>query len=282
MRLIDLGDHSEELHTESDLVGAVFDGTHDCVADGIAFTRLYEAKMTNCYDHRFGTFLGVSADQQSEGKPRDSLDLEHASSEYAVKPRYWISSSFFQSVIIKYGDQKRWLLAYRDIVNTERACLPCAIPLGAATRSLPVVGVAPDTPKWLLLANLGSFAFDYSIRQKVAGKHLTFTILKQAPIIHINTIAHHSMPPLGDLFDFIRMRVLELSYSAWDLEPFGLDCGWSGPPFRWDEERRFLLRCELDAAYFHLYFSADSDGQWRPRGSLRARFATRLLRNLLS
>ena len=74
------------------------------------------------------------------------------------------------------------------------------------------------------------------------------------------------MPPLGDLFDFIRMRVLELSYSAWDLEPFGLDCGWSGPPFRWDEERRFLLRCELDAAYFHLYFSADSDGQWRPAG----------------
>jgi len=24
-------------------------------------------------------------------------------------------------------------------------------------------------------------------------------------------------------------------------------------PFRWDEERRFLLRCELDAAHFHLY-----------------------------
>ena len=29
--------------------------------------------------------------------------------------------------------------------------------------------------------------------------------------------------------------------------------GYDGPPFRWDEERRFLLRCELDAAYFHLY-----------------------------
>lgn len=25
------------------------------------------------------------------------------------------------------------------------------------------------------------------------------------------------------------------------------------PPYRWDEERRFLLRCELDAAFFHLY-----------------------------
>jgi len=24
-------------------------------------------------------------------------------------------------------------------------------------------------------------------------------------------------------------------------------------PLRWDEERRFLLRCELDAAFFQLY-----------------------------
>ncbi|HEY4037165.1 MAG TPA: hypothetical protein VGL94_24680 [Ktedonobacteraceae bacterium] len=30
-------------------------------------------------------------------------------------------------------------------------------------------------------------------------------------------------------------------------------------PFRWDEERRFLLRCELDAAYFHLYGIACDD-----------------------
>src|SRR5712691_9610484 len=26
-----------------------------------------------------------------------------------------------------------------------------------------------------------------------------------------------------------------------------------GPPFRWDEERRMLMRAELDAAYFLLY-----------------------------
>lgn len=47
--------------------------------------------------------------------------------------------------------------------------------------------------------------------------------------------------------------MLELTYTAWDLEAFAQDCGWSGPPFRWDEERRFQLRCELDAAFFHLY-----------------------------
>ena len=31
------------------------------------------------------------------------------------------------------------------------------------------------------------------------------------------------------------------------------DLGDNGPPFRWDEERRTLIRAELDAAYFHLY-----------------------------
>jgi len=48
-------------------------------------------------------------------------------------------------------------------------------------------------------------------------------------------------------------RVLELTYTAWDMQPFAKDCGYDGPPFAWDEERRFRLRCELDAAYFHLY-----------------------------
>ena len=48
-------------------------------------------------------------------------------------------------------------------------------------------------------------------------------------------------------------RVLELTYTAWDLEAFARDVGYDGPPFRWDLERRFLLRCELDAAFFQLY-----------------------------
>lgn len=36
------------------------------------------------------------------------------------------------------------------------------------------------------------------------------------------------------------------------------------PPFRWDEDRRFLLRAELDAAFFHLYLPSDSNGDWVP------------------
>ena len=66
-----------------------------------------------------------------------------------------------------------------------------------------------------------------------------------------------TLPCLWDdtysVLNFVYERALELSYTAWDLEPFARDLGYDGPPFRWDPERRFLLRCELDAAFFHLY-----------------------------
>lgn len=48
-------------------------------------------------------------------------------------------------------------------------------------------------------------------------------------------------------------RVLQLASIAWDPEPFAREVGFEGPTFRWDAERRFLLRCELDAAFFHLF-----------------------------
>jgi hypothetical protein len=57
-------------------------------------------------------------------------------------------------------------------------------------------------------------------------------------------------------------RVLEPTYTSWDLQPFAEDCGYSGPPFRWDPERRFLLRCELDAAFFDLYGSSRDDAAY--------------------
>ena len=52
--------------------------------------------------------------------------------------------------------------------------------------------------------------------------------------------------------------------TRWDLQSYAHDGGWTGPPFRWDEARRFLLRCELDAAFFHLYLPAEQSGDWRP------------------
>jgi hypothetical protein len=53
--------------------------------------------------------------------------------------------------------------------------------------------------------------------------------------------------------DFLLPRALELTYTSIQLSDFARDCGYNCPQFFWNEERRFLIRCELDASYFHLY-----------------------------
>ena len=47
--------------------------------------------------------------------------------------------------------------------------------------------------------------------------------------------------------------MLELTYTAWDLQPFARDLGHDGPPFGWDPERRARLRADLDGVFAHLY-----------------------------
>jgi hypothetical protein len=105
-----------------------------------------------------------------------------------------------------------------------------------------------------LLGNLDSLALDYCARQKVGGTSLKYFTMKQLPIlppsIYIQT-CQRLYPQT--LCEWLLPLVLELTYTAYDLQGFAQNCGYTGEPFRWDEARRFLLRCELDAAYFHLY-----------------------------
>ena len=70
-----------------------------------------------------------------------------------------------------------------------------------------------------LLANFCSFAFDYASRQKLGGINFTFYNLKQLPV-------HPSERYTPDLLAYIVPRVLELTYTAWDLAAFADDV-WS-------------------------------------------------------
>ena len=111
-----------------------------------------------------------------------------------------------------------------------------------------------------LYANLCSFSLDYAARQKVGGTHLKYHTFKQLPVLSPATYAECAGWERGTVLrDWVLPRVLELTYTAWDLESFATDVGCDGPPFRWDAARRFLLRAELDAAFFHLYGIARDD-----------------------
>ena len=160
----------------------------------------------------------------------------------------------------------RWLMGWRDIARStdERTVLGGVFPFSAVGNNLPVW--ATDSEYAVLLpALLSSPACDFAARFKVGGTHLNFFIAEQIPVLPPE-VFDRSVPwsTRESVREWLLPRILELIFTAWDLEPFAADCGWEGPPFRWDDDRRSLLRCELDAAFFHLYLPAEDDGNWRP------------------
>jgi hypothetical protein len=100
------------------------------------------------------------------------------------------------------------------------------------------------------LAEKNSLVFDYVARQKIAGTHVNIFKLKQLPSLEPERYEKECEWNHERLSEWVAARALELTYPAWDLQAFAQDWGWPHAPFRWDEERRFLIRCELDAAFF--------------------------------
>ena len=67
----------------------------------------------------------------------------------------------------------------------------------------------------------------------------------------------------GSLIDFIRKRCLELIYTSYAMQNFAHDLDYAGLPFICDEERRFKIKAELDALFFHKYLPSMQDGSWK-------------------
>lgn len=234
------------------------------VRDQEHFLPLYEAKMIHQFNHRFGDYLDQPRGSKSTQLP-EILPERLANPHYRILPRYWIAE---QEVDKRLADRwnRRWLLGWRDIARStdERTVIASVIPRVAVSGKYPLIFPISPENIVLLVAALNSLSFDYCTRQKLGGTSLACFIMKQLPIFSPQSFDKPCpWSSTENIADFIRSRVLELTYTAYDLEPFARDLGYEGPPFLYDPERRFRLRCELDALFFHLYLPADSDGGWR-------------------
>ncbi len=220
------------------------------------YLPLYEAKMIHQYDHRFGTYEGQTQAQANKGFLPQINESQHASPALFPLPKYWVAEPKVEASLERRWE-RGWLMGWRNITNAvvHRTVIACILPRVAVGHSVPLMlPVASAAATACLLAALSSFALDYCARQKLGGVNLTYGYLKQFPVLPpTNYDAPCPWASGQTLKDWILPRVLELVYTANDLEPFARDCGYSGPAFVWDEERRFHLRCELDAAFFHLY-----------------------------
>ena len=90
---------------------------------------------------------------------------------------------------------------------------------------------------------------------------MNFFIIKQLPVLPPEIYLEEGPQGLTWV-ELVVPRVLELTYTAWDLQPFAEDLGYDGPPFAWDEERRHRLKSELDAIYAHMYQLDRADLEW--------------------
>ncbi|MBK9968584.1 MAG: hypothetical protein IPP07_28450 [Holophagales bacterium] len=230
--------------------------------DAGTFIPLIESKMVHYYDHRFGTYAGQTEAQENQGKLPELDDSAHADPLAVVLPYYWVSEAEVEAAISerwKYG----WFLGWRDICRStdQRTLIASLIPKAAVGHPFPLAMPSVDirlVPA--LYANLCSYGLDYAARQKVGGTHVNYNVFKQLPVLAPSGYAAPTpWCPASPLVSWLLPRVLELTYTAWDLEAFARDVGWNGPPFRWKPARRFLLRAELDAAFFHLYGISHDD-----------------------
>ena len=212
---------------------------------------LYEAKMAHHFNHRFGDYALKAAGNDGNALPDPSIE-QLQDPAYVVQPRYWVSDA--DVVRALRDDRRRWLVGFRDICRAtdERTLIASVIPLSAVGNKLPLLNPAHRLG-WLFGAVASSFACDFAARQKIGGTTMNFFIAKQLAVPAPDQLLAEVAWAGGPISEWMRPRVAELSYTAWDLLGLAADVGYEGAPFRWEPERREVLRAELDAALLHLY-----------------------------
>jgi hypothetical protein len=240
---------------------------------------LYEAKMTNIFDHRHGSVIGSEVLSELSGIPARGTTLpEHQDPFFSALPRYWVHWGGVEERLRPANWDRGFLPCFRDVARATdiRTAVHSILPRTGVGHKAPLILPAKASSVQIagLLANLNSFVLDFVVRQKIGGASLSYFIVKQLavlpPAVHDGSARWNRTETLSA---WLQPRVLELVYTAWDLEAFARDVGWDGPPFRWDPDRRFLIRCELDAAFFHLYLGTAEEWRGQPE-SLTSTFPT--------
>lgn len=222
------------------------------------YLPLYEAKMMHQFDHRFATYT-------ENGDTRDVTQEEKTNPTFEPLPRYWVQAEEVRDRLVKTTRNGRvewewnhdWLLAFRNVTNAtnERTAIFSVVPRVGVGHSAPLVFSLNKLAGPLLTANMATHVFDYAVRQKLGGTNMTFGYVQQYPVLSPENYSEEDVR-------FICARSLELLHTSWEVQPMADELGASTGPFVWDDDRRFWLRAELDALYFHLYGISRDDVEY--------------------
>lgn len=251
---------------------------------------LYEGKMMHQYDHRFANAGSPNTGQHIRGTSIDISSEEHEAADTLAFPRYWVEERETEK---RYKSRRKWIIGFRDVAGTVtnvRTLVFTLLPKVALGNKVPVIYLNNVTCLSMVLCFIGnsnSLVLDYIARQKTSGMSLNFYIIKQLPYIPQNAyndkdsviitprvlelvFTSWDIQPFAD--DLWRDSSAELRYAIqhqWEENASATGGGhsladrpvWSNitsdgfqhPPFKWNEDRRAVLRAELDAYYARLY-----------------------------
>lgn len=218
------------------------------VKDAIRMVPLYEAKMVQQFDHRFGDGSKLTARPQNTGWPTPT-EAELADIEFESSPWYWVPELEVRTRYADRGWQLPWTINWRRSARAgdERTLIASAVTAcGIGDNLFTALSKQPSLCYTALLGSWNSLVVDFCLRQKAGGANMSYFLIEQLPILPPSAYDEAALA-------FIVPRVLELIYTSHSMAPFAHDLGYEGPPFAWDEDRRAALRAELDAWYALAY-----------------------------
>ena len=227
----------------------------DFLLRGSGGIPVIESKMIHQYNHRFAGFGHLPPGEHPHILPQTELSLL-MDANFSAQSCYEMRLADLNAA---YGEcvGLNWRIVYRRITSLEvsRTVAACIVPNRGISDSLMIIDVGGEAIEALfLLGCINSFVFDFTARRKQGGKNLSQYIYNHLAMLDESCSREAcTWSRASILCEWIGQRVLELSCNSWELGAFAKDTGYDGPPFTWDDDRRFWMQCELDAAFFQLY-----------------------------
>jgi len=202
---------------------------------------LYEGQLANRYDHRAKTYAGYKGPNKYGVSPglREPTDLEKASPDFHIEPRYWMLRSHSdERFASKLG--KKVPMAFRDVTRPwqERRCAKGAlIPRYPATHKLPIIGL-PVELAFQFVGVFNASSFDFLARGHLPGASMALLwMLSQIPA-----------PLPGTLDPRVAEHAAKLSLTSYSVARL-----FNREPHIWNPEERYWLDVEIDALVAHAY-----------------------------
>jgi hypothetical protein len=185
---------------------------------GAGLLPLYEGKMAQMYDHRAASVVTHANNLKRPGQPLETPVEEKSKPDYTIRPQFWIDRQEVENRLPSHWKHK-WFIGFKSITSStnERTFITTLLPFAGVGNSMPIILTQRDaTLACCLLAVLNSLVLDFVAKTKVGGVNLNFFIVEQLPVLPPDAFSAADIA-------YIVPRVLELVYTAWDMQPFAAD-----------------------------------------------------------